>query len=293
MGYKVDNAIIMAAGMSSRFAPISYEMPKALIEVKGEVLIERQIKQLQKSGIGQIILVVGYRKELFYYLQEKYGVIIVENKDYRVKNNHSSIYAAKDYLKNSYVCSADNYFTGNPFEKEVDESYYAAMFSEGKTNEWCLETDADGYITEINIGGTHQWYMIGHTFWSEDFSRRFVRILEEAYYDVCTTDKLWENIFMEHLDTLKMKIRKYETGKIYEFDSLDELRLYDDRYINHSGSAIMQGIAEKLYCEEREIIAIQPIKDDNKESIGISFLCKGKQYEFYYLNGELRRIENG
>ena len=41
---KVDNAIILAAGTASRFAPLSYETPKGLIEVKGEVLIERQFK---------------------------------------------------------------------------------------------------------------------------------------------------------------------------------------------------------------------------------------------------------
>ena len=57
MGYQVDNAIIMAAGLSSRFAPISYEKPKALIEVKGEVLIERQIRQLLEAGINKIILI--------------------------------------------------------------------------------------------------------------------------------------------------------------------------------------------------------------------------------------------
>ena len=34
--YTVDNAVIMAAGAASRFAPLSYERPKALIEVKGE-----------------------------------------------------------------------------------------------------------------------------------------------------------------------------------------------------------------------------------------------------------------
>lgn len=44
---KVKNAVIMAAGTSSRFAPLSYEKPKALIRVKGEVLIERQIMQLR------------------------------------------------------------------------------------------------------------------------------------------------------------------------------------------------------------------------------------------------------
>ena len=37
--YKVQNAIIMAAGMSTRFAPFSYERPKGLLRVKGEVLV--------------------------------------------------------------------------------------------------------------------------------------------------------------------------------------------------------------------------------------------------------------
>uniref|UniRef100_UPI0020C4B545 NTP transferase domain-containing protein n=1 Tax=Salmonella enterica TaxID=28901 RepID=UPI0020C4B545 len=56
----VDNAVIMAAGTSSRFAPLSYERPKALVEVKGEVLIERQIKQLYESGIQDVFIVTGY-----------------------------------------------------------------------------------------------------------------------------------------------------------------------------------------------------------------------------------------
>ena len=51
--YKVDNAIIMAAGLSSRFAPLSYEKPKGLYGVKGEILIEREIEQL-KSAEGEV-----------------------------------------------------------------------------------------------------------------------------------------------------------------------------------------------------------------------------------------------
>ena len=57
--YKVDNAIIMAAGMSSRFVPLSLEMPKGLLKVKDEILIERQIKQLHEAGINDITLVLG------------------------------------------------------------------------------------------------------------------------------------------------------------------------------------------------------------------------------------------
>ena len=71
---KVDNAIIMAAGTASRFAPLSYEKPKALIEVRGEVLIERQIRQLREAGVDEIIIVTGYMVEQFEYLKDKYGV---------------------------------------------------------------------------------------------------------------------------------------------------------------------------------------------------------------------------
>ena len=54
--YKVNNAVILAAGMSTRFAPLSYEKPKGLLNVKGEVLIERQIKQLHSVGIKDITI---------------------------------------------------------------------------------------------------------------------------------------------------------------------------------------------------------------------------------------------
>ena len=45
------NAIILAAGKSNRFAPFTYERPKALFSVKGEILIERQIKQLREANV--------------------------------------------------------------------------------------------------------------------------------------------------------------------------------------------------------------------------------------------------
>ena len=136
---KVDNAIIMAAGTASRFAPLSFELPKALIEVRGEVLIERQIRQLREVGIKEIIIVTGYKAEQFAYLKEKFGVILIENQDFLNRNNNGSIYVARNYLKNSYICSSDNYFIENPFENEVDESYYASVYVEGDTNEWCIE----------------------------------------------------------------------------------------------------------------------------------------------------------
>jgi len=84
------NAVIMAAGLSTRFVPLSLEIPKALLKVKGEVLIERQIRQLREAGVQEIVVVIGYLKEQFQYLREKYDVILIENPVYKIRNNHSS-----------------------------------------------------------------------------------------------------------------------------------------------------------------------------------------------------------
>lgn len=291
MSYKVDNAIIMAAGKSTRFAPISYEKPKALIYVKGEVLIERQIKQLQEKGINNIIIVVGYKKEKFYYLKEKFGVEIVENKEYEIRNNHSSIFTVRDYLRNSYICSADNYFSINPFESVVEESYYAALYSEGKTSEWCLDVDVDGWIQNVFIGGEDCWYMMGHVFWSEDFSEQFLEILEREYDKEETKNKLWEAIYKENINDLKLKVRKYKETDIYEFDSLDELRKFDKSYVNESNSAILKDICNIFNCLESKLNKFEPYKDDRGNLIGFFFDFENKKYKFLFKNGKLERVE--
>ena len=132
--YRVDNAVIMAAGMSSRFAPLSYEKPKALLKVKGEVLIEREIRQLQAAGIDDITIVVGYMKEKLFYLEDRFHVKIVINEDYHRYNNPSTLMLVRDRLKNTFICSSDNYFEQNPFEPYVYQAYYASLYSAGKTD---------------------------------------------------------------------------------------------------------------------------------------------------------------
>ena len=289
MSYQADNAVILAAGLSSRFAPISYEMPKALTPVRGEVLIERQIRQLREAGIDQVIVVTGYKAEMFEYLKEKLGVILVHNGEYQEKNNHSSIYAVREYLKNTYICCGDNYLNINPFEKNVEQSYYSALYAAGETDEWCMETDGDGIITSVKIGGRDAWYMNGPAFWSEEFSRTFLDILEEAYGKPQTAGKMWENIYLENIDSLPLKLRKYHDSVIYEFDSLEELREFDGTYKEHSGSRIMEYISVTLGCREGDIYSIDPAKNADGSVSGIQFLAPGGAYQYDYAAGSIVR----
>ena len=97
------NAIILAAGKSNRFAPFTYEKPKGIFRVRGEILIDRQIEQLKEAGIDEIVVVIGFMKEKFFYLEEKYGVKFVINNTFASKGNLYSLYAAREYLSDTYV----------------------------------------------------------------------------------------------------------------------------------------------------------------------------------------------
>lgn len=285
---KVDNAIIMAAGTSSRFAPLSYEKPKALIEVRGEVLIERQIKQLREAGIEEVVVVTGYKAEQFEYLKEKYGVVLINNPYYLTRNNNSSIYIARNYIKRSYICSSDNYFLDNPFESEVEESYYAAVYIEGETGEWCI-LEKDGLIKDVKVGGQDSWVMLGHVFWSDTFSLSFLRILEDEYECPETANKLWESIYIDHINELPMRIRKYPADFIFEFDTLDELRKFDDSYINNTRSRILKNIACILGIEEKDIAKVKAFKDNNNAAAGFTFETE-KKYRYYYKTDTLEEL---
>lgn len=258
--YKVDNAVIMAAGLSSRFAPISYEKPKGLLRVRGDVLIERQIEQLIEAGITNITVAVGYKKEYFFYLAQRYGVDIAVTTDYETLNNSSTLWQVRDRLANTYICSSDIYYERNPFEPYVYQSYYASEHVDGQTAEWCIHTGAGGRITGVTIGGADANIMLGHAYFTRSFSEGFVRVLSAEHDNPGAFDQLWETLYLEHARTLDMRIRLYPQGTIHEFDSLDELRAFDPAFMQNVDSQIFDNIVQVLGCDKGQICDFYPLK---------------------------------
>lgn len=255
------NAIIMAAGTSSRFVPLSVERPKGLVEVKGEILIERQIQQLKEAGITDITLVVGYKAEMFAYLRDKYAVDIVYNEDFARYNNTSSLIRVIEKLDNTFICSSDNYFPENVFTRESVDSYYSALYAEGKTNEYCLITDAEGQITDVKVGGHDSWYMVGHVFFNHEFSEKFRKLMIKEYCNETTKQGYWEDLYIRYIDQLpKMKINRYQEGDIQEFDSLDELRMFDSSYVEDTRSTVVKSICRTLNLQELDVYGFKNIK---------------------------------
>ena len=281
--YKVDCALIMAAGFGSRFVPLSFETPKGLLKVFGEPMVERQIRQLLEAGVSDIAIVVGYMKEKFDYLTDKYGVRLIYNPDYNTRNNIASIEYAYDYLygKNAYILSSDHWIRNNLYHSYEAAAWYASKHADGQTSEWTLVTDKKGRINDTWPGGRNCDYMMGPAYFSREFGERFLPVLKKFCEMPGTEDYYWEHVLMAmlngdakkrmnayfgHIPELdlcakpEMYINRQPQDNVYEFENLEELRQFDTKYLEDSGSEAMRLVSAVFGVPESEVRNIRRLK---------------------------------
>jgi CTP:phosphocholine cytidylyltransferase-like protein/thiamine kinase-like enzyme len=278
--FKVDNAIILAAGFGSRFVPFTYETPKGLLKVKGVPMVERQIEQLIAAGIKEIIIVVGYRKEAFDYLIDKYGVTLVYNPEYAEKNNFVSMYYALDYLKSTYVLMSDNWIEESIFNAWESRCWFSCLYFEGKTAEWIAHSGSRDKITKIEIGGEDAWAILGPAYFTRDFSETFAELIREHYHSPGTDNDYWEHILKDNLGSLPpMYMNKQSRTNVYEFENLEELREFDESYRLDSDNVIIREISQALNVSPDMICRITPLKV-GASNLSFTFYVDSQGYVF-------------
>lgn len=287
------NAIIMAAGKSSRFAPFTYEKPKGLFRVRGEILIERQITQLKQAGIDEIYVVVGYMKEKFFYLEQKFGVKLIVNNEFGKKGNLYSLYMAKEYLNNTFVCCADHYFVSNPFTEEnlENQSYRACSFQKGKFREFAIKSSDADVITDMKIGGHDSIAMVGHAYFNQKFSKVFCNFLENEINDFGIASMFWEEFYAKHSKQLTLYKKEFANKDILEFDSIEDLRGFDSEFLNNVDSDIITNICTTLKCEPNDISDISVI-NAGLTNVSFAFVYSNQKYVYRHPGGTAGNLIN-
>ena len=266
------NAIILAAGFGMRMVPINTETPKGLLEIKGERLIERTIRQLHEVGITEIYVVVGFMKEQYEYLIDEYGVDLIVAPDYATKNNLHSLKTAADHLSNSYIIPCDIWFEKNPYSRNELYSWYMVSDLVDDDSTVRVNRKQELVVQKEQAGGNA---MIGICYLLETEAEIVRERLEELGRDSRYDGAFWE-------ETLYRKDRMIVTARVVHAADAVEINTYEQlREIDSDSSQLqtdaIQVICEALGAQQNEVTNITVLK---KGMTNRSFLfsCKDKKY---------------
>ena len=271
---KPKSAIILAAGYGLRMIPLCRDIPKALLEVKGSPLIERLIEQLHEADVYDISIVVGYKKEQFEYLIDKYNVHLVVNSDYHIKNNLHSLGLVSKKLNNSYIVPCDIWCENNPFSKV--ELYPWYMVTDKMIPQSRIKSNRSNELIRIpdNENGNRE---IGIAYVTEDKAE----IIKENIVALKNADT-YQNAFWEKAALsgkkliLDAKIVPDET--VYEINTYDDL-IHCDMDSSSLESEYINIICESLGAEKQEIYNIESLKA-GMTNRSFLFNCAGQKYIF-------------
>ncbi len=104
------SALIMAGGLGTRLRPLTENKPKPLLEIKGEPIISRIIKNLSKTGIKDIYISIRYLgNQIKDYLKdgEEYGVNIQYLEEDEPLGTAGCLCFLPEKLKNLLIINGD------------------------------------------------------------------------------------------------------------------------------------------------------------------------------------------
>lgn len=266
------NAIILAAGFGMRMIPINTEVPKGLLEIHGEPLIERIIKQLHEAGIHKIYIVVGFMKEQYEYLMDTYGVELIVNTEYTLKNNLYSLKSALKYVSNSYIIPCDIWCKNNPFN-------HYELYS------WYMVSDSMTYGSTVRINRKMELVSISDAVKGNKMTGISYLCNKEAAY-VCkrihflASDSRNDNIFWEDAlyqgDKMIVYAKVIHHSEIAEINTYEQLRELDSNS-NQLKSETIDIAAKVLNTTSDKITDISVLK---KGMTNRSFLfkCRSQKY---------------
>lgn len=266
------NAVILAAGFGMRMIPINMELPKALLEVKGERLIERIIRQLHEVGIREIYVVVGFMKEKFEYLLDEYGVELIVNSDFAKKNNLHSLKHALSHLSNTYIIPCDIWCRENPFCSHELYSWYMVSDALDSESSVYVNRKKELVSTKGKIGGNA---MIGISYLLEEQAAIIRKRIDEFSNDMRYNNSFWEEALYNQKRMI-VYARVVHAADVVEINTYEQLRKMDSSS-NQLKSDAIDIITKTFHVKQDEVFDIIALK---KGMTNQSFLfkCREKKY---------------
>ena len=265
-------AVILAAGFGMRMVPINTEIPKGLLEVRGEVLIERMIRHLHEVGITDIQVVVGFMKERYEYLIDEFQVKLVVNSEYQVKNNLHSLSKVKSSLDNTYISPCDIWAAENPFSDFEPYSWY--MVSDETSVESYVRVNRKRELVTVDEEDEGN-EMVGLCYLAGQEAKIVQEKLQEFSKKPSYDHEFWECTLQEKNKWI-IPSKVVNAKQLIEINTYEQLRELDGNSANLQTDAI--SIIQECFAVEVDEIKNITVLKKGMTNRSFLFECRNKKY---------------
>ena len=222
-------AIILAAGRSTRMLPLTQDIPKCLLPIGEETILEYQLRLIRGNGISDIIIVNGFAAENVEKIAGN-GIIYIYNKNFLTTNSIYSLFLAKDYLDSDVLLlNSDILVNKKLMSMLVDENFSNAIIVDFNKKLYDGEMNvktSNGFVVEIgkNIpakkadGESVQLCKFGEQ--SAHLLKNEIALLIENKH----VDKFPAYAFKPVIEKIGLKAVDTESNNWFEIDTIDDYR---------------------------------------------------------------------
>ena len=234
-------AIILAAGMGSRLKALTKDNPKCMVKVNGETLIERVLSQLDKCNLEEIILVLGYKKdvlkEYINNLRIETKISYIDNDIYDKTNNIYSLYMAKEEMfENDILLLESDLIFDDSILKNLTADSNKNMAVIASYEPWmdgtCVKLDNENNIInfvtskKFDFNNTKDLYKTVNVYkFSKEFNKCYIKFLE-AYLSSNGENQYYETVLETMINVLPNELKGFvlnDNQKWYEIDDKQDL----------------------------------------------------------------------
>ena len=153
-------AFILCAGLGTRLRPISNQIPKCLLEVKGETLLERHIRKLKEINVSEIIINLHHKPDSikeFLNLKKNFGIDIIFSEEETLMGTGGALVKAKEEIgTETFILISGDLYTEYPLESlknNVNGAHLVSVKNDGSKGDFSIEKGIVIEGNDFNYGG--------------------------------------------------------------------------------------------------------------------------------------------
>ena len=239
--HQLKTAVIMAAGMGTRFGSMTEERPKGFIEVGGKSMVERSIETLIDCGIERIVIGTGYMREAYEALAEKYPQIeCCFSPRFAETNSMFTLYNCREMVGDDdfLLLESDLVFERRAITAMLECPHPDVMLITPVTkfqDQYYVECDEQGRLTNCSVNKEEvcvRGELVGIHKLSSIFYHKMCTDYETKLGELPKLGYEYELLHMSQ-EIMPVYVLCEEGLKWYEIDDMDDLRYAEENIIQY------------------------------------------------------------